>query len=108
MSSRRGTTQKSKRGSAGNQATDANGAGSVDQIRQLIFGEQMTGYEERFNALEERLSNEIKELREKVERQLTELNAAMVTRTDDVEAKSVPRQQIAASLEKLAKTLRGG
>ncbi len=103
--SRRGTTPKSKRESAVKQP---NGVESVDQIRQLIFGEQMSGYEERFVALEERLSNEIKELREKVETQLSELNDAMVARTDDVAAKSVPRQQIAASLEKLANTLRGG
>ena len=108
MTSRRGTTQKSKRSSAANQAEQVNGAGSVDQIRQLIFGEQMTGYEARFNELEERLSSEINELREKVEQKLSELNDAMVARTDDVEAKSVPRNQIAASLEKLANTLRGG
>ena len=82
--------------------------GSVDQIRQLIFGEQMTGYEARFHALEERLSKEIDDLRQKVEQQLKDLNDAMVARTDDVEAKSVPRKEIAASLEQLANTLRGG
>jgi len=79
----------------------------VDQIRQLIFGQQMTNYEERFQLLEQKLNEEIDTLRISVEQNLAELREAMTSRTDDVESASVPRSQIADSLEKLARTLRG-
>lgn len=37
--------------------------GSVDKIRDIIFGNQMRDYEKRFSRLEERLMGEIKDLR---------------------------------------------
>lgn len=41
--------------------------GSVDQIRDIIFGAQMRDYEERFSALESRLIDEARALREDVQ-----------------------------------------
>jgi hypothetical protein len=41
--------------------------GSVDQIRDIIFGAQMRDYEERFSALEARLIEEARLLREDVQ-----------------------------------------
>ena len=67
----------------------------------------MSGYDARFAELEERLSSEIAELRGRVESKIEELNSLVAARADDVEAKSVPRKQIASSLERLAETLRG-
>ena len=79
----------------------------VSQIRDLIFGQQMTDYEDRFARLETKLTEEVNTLRVTVEQNLAELQNAMTTRTDDIESASVPRSQIADSLEKLARTLRG-
>ena len=94
-------------GRGGASANGRNGVDSVDKIRELIFGEQMTGYDARFAALEARLTAEVETLRRTVEDHLAELRAHMEKRTDEVEALSVPRKQIADSLEKLAATLRG-
>ena len=79
----------------------------VAQIRELIFGQQMTDYESRFAQLEDKMNEEIESLRLSVEEHMSELREFMTNRTDDVEASSVPRTQIADSLERLAKTLRG-
>jgi hypothetical protein len=41
--------------------------GSVDQIRDIIFGAQMRDYEQRFSALESRLIDEARALREDIQ-----------------------------------------
>ncbi|NNE92504.1 MAG: hypothetical protein HKN23_12725 [Verrucomicrobiales bacterium] len=84
----------------------ANGAKRVDQIRDLIFGEMMAGYETRFNALEEKVTQEIESLREQVESALEELKSTTSNQIEDVETNSVPRKEIASSLERLAQSLR--
>jgi len=45
-------------------AEDVSEAGSVDRIRDIIFGNQMQDYERRFSRLEERILQEIGDLRE--------------------------------------------
>ena len=50
-------------------------AESVDKIRDILFGNQMRDYEKRFSRLEERLLNEIKELREATGKQLESIDA---------------------------------
>lgn len=50
-----------------------NPLGSVDQIRDIIFGAQMRDYEERFSALEDRLIEEARSLREDVQSRFQEL-----------------------------------
>ena len=79
----------------------------VSQIRDLIFGQQMHDYEDRFARLEAKLTEEVNTLRVSVEQNLAELQNLMTTRASDIESASVPRSQIADSLEKLARTLRG-
>jgi hypothetical protein len=50
---------------------------------------------------------EVESLRQSVEDSVAELRAQFEKRADDVEDASVPRKQIADSLEKLAEKLRG-
>lgn len=88
-------------------ASNAQDEPQVAQIRQLIFGEQMTGYEERFAKLEKKLNDEIDQMRAAVDKGLSELRESTQKRSNDIEAASVPRSQIAESLEHLARTLRG-
>jgi hypothetical protein len=83
-----------------------NGDEHVAQIRELIFGEQMTGYEERFAALEKKLTDDVQALKATVQANLRELRKLMKERAKAVESASVPRDQIADSFERLAKTLR--
>ncbi|MEL6820873.1 MAG: hypothetical protein AAFP70_03855 [Calditrichota bacterium] len=48
---------------------DQGSAGNIDQIRSLIFGEQMQTYESRFNELQ----SEVADLRKEMNNSLTEL-----------------------------------
>ena len=47
--------------------------GSVDQIRDILFGAQMKSYEERFSALEARLIDEARALRDDIQARFTTL-----------------------------------
>jgi hypothetical protein len=47
--------------------------GSVDQIRDILFGAQMRDYEERFSALEARLIDEARALREDIQKRFQTL-----------------------------------
>ncbi len=112
MSSRQSTKSSETAESNGGRtssspAAGANGADNVDKIRELLFGEQMVGYEARFAALEAKLNAEIHALRQNVEDSLAELRAHLEKRADEVEDASVARAQLADSLEKLAAKLRG-
>ncbi len=89
-------------------AVSSNGGGdNVDKIRELLFGEQMVGYEARFKALETKLISEVESLRQSVEDSLAELRSHLEKRSDEVEDASVARADLADSLEKLAAKLRG-
>ena len=110
MSSRT-ETKSSETQSNGGGGRSRNGGASasdnVDKIRELLFGQQMSDYEARFNALEAKLTAEVETLRKMVEDSLAELRAQAEKRSDEVEALSVPRRQIADALEKMAEKLRG-
>ena len=113
MSARKTTAKKkSKKATARKRAKPAakrsvsNGDQNVAQIRELIFGEQMTGYEERFSKLEKKLTDDVNALQASVQSGLRELRKLMRERSKEVESASVPRDQIADSFERLAKTLR--
>lgn len=45
-------------------------AGHIDQIRDIIFGRQMSDYEKRFNALEKKISTQIKDMRDYTDERL--------------------------------------
>ena len=65
------TAKEKKEPQSSNDATAP--LGSVDQIRDIIFGAQMRDYEERFSALEARLFDEARALREDVQRRFESL-----------------------------------
>ncbi len=54
-------------------ATEASEAGSVDKIRDIIFGNQMRDYEGRFDRLEQRLLKEISDLRDEADKRFNSL-----------------------------------
>lgn len=92
----------------GDRAAAAGGGGgnNVDKIRELIFGEQMVGYESRFSQIESKLTAEVDSLRKMVESSLAELRSNLEQRTNEVEKASVPRVELAEALERLAAGLR--
>jgi DNA repair exonuclease SbcCD ATPase subunit len=55
------------------QPADLAGAGSLEKIRDILFGAQARDFEKRFARLEERLSKESSDLREAVRRQFDSL-----------------------------------
>ena len=69
----------------------------VDKIRDLLFGEQMVGYERQFAELERALT-------EKIDR----LNDAVQEKLDALDDATVKREKLAQELESLARTLRQG
>ena len=81
-------------------------ADSVSQIRDIIFGEQMTDYEGRFNALEKKLVAEIESQRTAMDDAISSLQAMVEKRVDEVEDAGVKRERLANDLEKLAQKLR--
>ncbi len=60
---------------SGGDGAGQEGAGNVDQIRDILFGSQMRDYEKKFSRLEERLTSEAAELREENRRQFAALEA---------------------------------
>ena len=104
-----GTHQGDANGAGGDRVatTGGGGANNVDKIRELIFGEQMVGYEARFAQIETKLSAEVDSLRKTMEASLAELRSNLEQRANDVEKASVPRLELAAALERLAAGLRG-
>jgi hypothetical protein len=81
-------------------------ADSVSQIRDIIFGEQMTDYEGRFKALESKLVAEIESQRTAMDDAISSLQAMVEKRVDEVEDAAVKRDRLATDLEKLAQKLR--
>lgn len=62
----------------------AAGMGSVDQIRDIIFGGQMRDYDKRFASLEERLGREVAALRDDTNRRFDALQAFMRQELDNL------------------------
>ena len=56
-------------------ATDTAGAGSIDKVRDILFGSQMREVERRFARLEERLVKETSDLKEDLRKRLDALEA---------------------------------
>ena len=86
-------------------AAHAAGA-SVDQIRDIIFGQQMQEYDGRFKALESRLLAESKTLREELTNRFDELSdrmeAALRSEQGD---RNAAADRLQKNLEDLGKTL---
>jgi DNA anti-recombination protein RmuC len=57
------------------QVAEGQQPGSVDKIRDILFGSQMRDYEKKFTRLEERLLQETADLREDIKRRLASLES---------------------------------
>ena len=92
-------------------AESSNGNGlsgdSVGKIREILFGEQMVGYDERFQQLESRLSTDIQNLQKSMEQGFDTLRDMIEKRTEAVSDAAVHRAHLADQLDKLASHLRG-
>lgn len=60
------------------------GGPSVDQIREIIFGNQMQAYENRFLTMEEKVAAETASLREAFGKRLDELEASLAKHVKDL------------------------
>lgn len=78
----------------------------VGKIRDLLFGEQMVGYEERFAQLEQNLNTKVDELRRDVEKLLADLRVELSEKSESIERDGVKRDRLATKLEALAASLR--
>ena len=58
-----------------NSGGDVLSGGSLDKVRDILFGTQMREYEKRFNRLEERLTKEYAESRDETRKRLDSLEA---------------------------------
>lgn len=63
-----------KQGTTGNGGA-LDGAGNVDQIRQILFGNQIRDFEQRFSSQDDRMSRDASELKEEFTRRLDSLEA---------------------------------
>src|SRR5450432_3265446 len=61
----------------GQNAENADRAGNVDKIRDILFGSQMRDYDKKFAHLEERLLKESADLREDLKRRFESLESFM-------------------------------
>ena len=88
-------------------ADEVSEAGSVDRIRDIIFGNQMQDYERRFARLEERIMQEIGNLREDTDNRLdsieTYINKEVESVNDRIKAEQDKRTE---AVNKVAKELK--
>jgi hypothetical protein len=92
-------------------AAAAEGAGSLDKVREILFGSQARDYEKRFAKLEERLIKESSDLKDEVRRRFDSLETYIKNEldaiSDRVKAEHGERQesdnQIARDLNDLTK-----
>ena len=77
--------------------------GSVDKIRDIIFGNQMRDYDKRFTHLEERTLQEIKDLRDETKNRLDTMQSYIQKEIDSLSNRLNTEQKIRTeSLEKVA------
>lgn len=91
------------------QAVEEATAGNIDKIRNIIFGDQMRGYEKKFKRLEERLNQELTDLREETRRHFTSLETHISREFDSLvnrlRTEQDERTQSVQELQKELKTL---
>lgn len=59
-------------------------AGNIDKIRSVIFGDQMRDYDKKFNRLEERMTQDITDLREETREHFSSLEAHITRELDSL------------------------
>ena len=82
-------------------------ASSVDRIRDIIFGNQMQDYDRRFTRLEERILQEIQELREDTSNRLDSIETYIKKEVDSLNDRIKAEQdKRAETVNKVAKELK--
>lgn len=81
---------------------------SVGKIRDIIFGEQMLQYEERFSDLESQLIDRVNQLKSQVDGSIDELKSLVEKEKAEANERNIARQQLAEMLEGMAKQIREG
>ena len=82
-------------------------ASSVDRIRDIIFGNQMQDYDRRFTRLEERILQEIQELRDDTSNRLDSIETYIRKEVDSLNDRIKAEQdKRAESVNKVAKELK--
>ena len=80
----------------------ASETGSVDKIRDILFGNQMRDYNKRFALLEERILQEIKDLRDETKNRLDTMESYIQKEIDSLSNRLNTEQKLRAeSLEKV-------
>ena len=80
----------------------ASDTGSVDKIRDIIFGNQMRDYNKRFTNLEERILQEIRELRDETKNRLDTMQSYIQKEIDSLSNRLNAEQKLRTeSLEKV-------
>ena len=94
---------------SGKKSTNVEGE-SVSQIRDIIFGQQMADYDERFSELEKSVREEISELKATLTADLrqsvTDLKALVQKEKEASNDRNVARRQLADKLQKVVDDLR--
>lgn len=78
---------------------------SIDQVRDLLFGAHMRGFESQLQSLTERMTKENAALRADFERNITELKHNLEQTATDVRSKKLDSTALAAMLNEMAKKL---
>lgn len=94
------TTKKKTNGNAAGQP------GSVGQIRDILFGQQMSDYEERFAELEKQVENRFTELQASLQESVDELKALVANEASGINERNVSRDQLADQLAAIADSIR--
>ena len=103
--------KKTKSKPMSNQSTGKKPPGqSVDQIRDIIFGQQMADYDDRFAKLESDLRAEVAELKknltEELRQSVADLRELIQKEKAESNDRNVARRQLGDKLQKLADDLR--
>ncbi|MBT8363523.1 MAG: hypothetical protein KJP23_02380 [Deltaproteobacteria bacterium] len=83
-----------------NSAQEASEAGSVDKIRDIIFGNQMRDYETRFARLEQRLLKEISDLRDETGKRFDSFELYVNKELESLGERLKAEQDLRAELDK--------
>lgn len=109
------TTRTPVKKSSSEKVTDKDvmGAGNVDKIRDILFGNQMRDYERKFSRLEDRIMKEVTRLREESDKRLNSLEDYIKKEIDTLSERQKSEQagrtqaikELVAELNKTAKML---
>lgn len=80
--------------------------GSVGQIRDILFGEQMIDYEARFAELEAGLEKRFAELKASLDESVAELKSLVEAEKSGINTRNVSRETLADQLSAVADAIR--